>query len=119
MRDVEIVLDKPRTLRFTIQALLDLQRASKEPLGLFEVRLAQVSVEHLTWAVWAGLKHVDARLTVERVALLLDKYLENGGTLGDLMLEVNKALFHSGLFAEPPATPSADPLPGTEPPPLP
>lgn len=120
LRDVEIVLDKPRNLRFTVQALLDLQRISKEPLGLFEVRFGQVSIEHLVWAIWAGLRHQFPSITIEEIVPLVEKYLTQGGTVTQLALEVNKALFHSGLFDEPKGategnapTPAATPATGS------
>ena len=116
MRDVEIVLDKPRTLRFTLGALRDLQRVSGQPLHQFVTTMGEVSVEHLLWTIWAGLKHGWPKLTLEQTQPLIEKYLENGGTLPDLMTAVNDAFVQCGLFGAPTPEAAEDP-PGPASPP--
>jgi hypothetical protein len=101
VRDVEIVLDKPRTLRFTLGALRDLQRVSGQPLHQFVATMGEVSIDHLLWTIWAGLKHAWPKLTVEQTQPLIEKYLENGGTLPELMATVNEAFLQCGLFGAP------------------
>jgi hypothetical protein len=116
VRDVEIVLDKPRNLRFTTQALLDLQRmAGGEPLGSFIKDLGNISIQHLLWLLRAGLKHEQPKLTESQVATLVDRAIHRGATLATIMETVNKALIESGLFTEPgegdaldPQTPTAE-----------
>ncbi len=100
LRDVTVTLDQARVLRYGFQALLDLQHISKEPLGIFQLRLGSISADHIIWALWAGLKHGFATLTVEQVVPLVETYLVNGGTLDELVQDLNKALFLSGLFKE-------------------
>jgi hypothetical protein len=110
VKDVEITLDKKRTLRFTIQALLDLQHIAGQPLGDFAHSLQRVSIEHLIWTIWVGLKHEWPKIKVEDVKPLVQTYLDDDGSLPDLMKQVNDALIESGLFTEAKADLSADPL---------
>ena len=91
------MLDKPRNLRFDMNAFADLEeRLGIGPSQLFaEDRSGFSTIRGL---VWAGLKWEDARLKIETVGALLQTYMEAGGELGDVMTEVAKALNASGMF---------------------
>lgn len=103
MRHVEItIFDKPRKLRFDVNALCDV-----EPLiggGLFEVlvdadRMTRLST--IRGLMWAGLKHEDPTLMVGKVGQMINQFLQNGGELTVLIKFINDALFASGLLQEP------------------
>jgi hypothetical protein len=49
---------------------------------------------------WAGLRHENKRQTVDQVEKMLDRYIEDGGTLTALGIVVSAALMESGVFGK-------------------
>lgn len=91
----EILLDKPRRLRFDIPALRDLETAmGGKPIGQIVGELQQVGVTAIVTALWAGLRHDDRTLTIARVTALLETHLENAplGSIHDVMRQIDTAL---------------------------
>jgi len=78
MKDYILDLDRPRELRFGFKAVRDIRK-----------RLGERSIEsliNLKWdevpiLVWAGLKHEDKQLTVEKVEDLLDDSIPKNHTI--------------------------------------
>lgn len=97
MRYVLIELDRPRRLRYDINALAELEDA----LGgsLFEAfqQQRQMGVKFLRLLIWGGLRWEDRALTLVQAGDLLQLYLENGKSLEDLIQVITKALELSGL----------------------
>jgi hypothetical protein len=110
---VSIDFDKPRQLRFDLAAIRDLEAAmGGEPLGVVVDRLANLGVNALILALWAGLKHEDRALTPHLVTVRLETYLKNGRTLRALADGINDALEECGLFKAA-VDETADPSPPT------
>ena len=112
---VQLEFDKPRQLKYDLAAIRDLEaQMGGEPLGVIVGRLANLGVNALVLALWAGLKHEDRALTPHLVTLRLEKYLKDGKPLRALADAINDALEESGLFksaaseadAENPLTPT-------------
>lgn len=104
MRGVPITLDRPRLLRFNITAA----RRFKQEYGkaLYEVRIPSENrlelLDHdcLAHILYAGLRHEDSKLNVDKVVALLDDWLEQGGNLKEVYDKIGEAFKTSGLFGD-------------------
>jgi len=96
---VDLELDKPRRLRFTLSAVKDLETAmGGKPLGGILDELGQLGINAVCVALICGLKHEDPTLTPNLMVKILSDYLERGGTLDTVYGAVKEALDGSGLF---------------------
>ena len=50
--------------------------------------------------LWGGLKHRIKGLTLDRTGLMMQEYIEGGGSLQELSLKINEALVEAGIFKE-------------------
>ena len=71
-KGVLIELDKPRTLRYGLNALVTIEEQIGKPLTGLDFN--NVSVKDLRAILYAGLFHEDKELTPEKVADLVDEY---------------------------------------------
>lgn len=71
-KGITFELDKPRTLRYGMNALAKIEDITGK--NLMKLDLANVSVKDLLAIVYAGLYHEDKSLTVEKVGDLIDEY---------------------------------------------
>jgi len=112
---ITIEFDRTRQLQYDLAAIRDLEaQMNGEPLGVIVGRLANLGVNALVLALWAGLKHEDRALSPGLVTKRLETYLKAGKPLRALADGINDALEESGLFkaaADEPADPLA-PTPG-------
>lgn len=67
---VEIQLDKKRTLRYTMNALAEIE--DHLGIGLSEMGDIQMSIKNVRVILWAGLIHEDRELTQEDVGEMVD-----------------------------------------------
>lgn len=91
-----ITLDKPRLLRFTIDAVARLE--AEEGVGLDELWARKQRIVALVALLYHGLRHEDATLTKARVIKLLDRFVDAGGDTTTLNETVLEALFASGVY---------------------
>lgn len=106
-RYIDITLDKPRRLRFDVNALDALESALGEPLGRMIGLLAQGSIRALKLAIWQGLRHEDRMLTPDRAGNLVQDWFDAGRELGDLNDVVIEAIYASGVVKRPEEEPTA------------
>jgi len=71
-RGVTIELDKPRTLRYGINALAKVEDITGK--SIMSLDLNSVGIKDLLVIIFAGLYHEDKTLTVEAVGDLIDEY---------------------------------------------
>jgi hypothetical protein len=83
---VIINLDKPRTLRFGINALAKIEDVTGKPL--MHLDLNSIGIKDLLAIVYSGLYHEDKNLTIDQVGDLIDEY----SNLNDVAESVGKAL---------------------------
>jgi len=95
---IEIVLDRPRRVRYTWGDLKALQQRLSKPVGEIVADLGKLDVNAIQHLLFAGLHHEDARLRFDDVGGLIEKYVDGGKTLGDVLWVVNEALTQSGFF---------------------
>jgi len=93
---VAIELDKPRRLRFDINALADLEETMGATLPA--IISGGVGIRALRALIWAGLRWEDPGLTEVRAGELLQVHLERGGDLAEISKAVHDALAASGLL---------------------
>lgn len=99
-RSVAVTLDKERRLRYTFNALCELQTATGRTL---DDALASGSVGFLEvrGIIWAGLIQEDPTLTLIQAGEAIQTYLENGGSFANLVVRMHEALSVSGLIGTP------------------
>lgn len=91
------LFDRPRNLRFDVNALADLEDRAKAGIAqLFSEE--RIGLNALRLMLWAGLKHEDRTLTVERVGDMLSEYLSKGGSLEEVTQILSEAVEACGLF---------------------
>lgn len=98
MRAVTIELDRPRRLRFDVNALADAEE--RLGMGLGRIMQQEASFALLRTLLWAGLRHEDRRLTPEAAGTLLQQHIAGGGDLETVAARVMEAILASGLFSE-------------------
>lgn len=97
-RSVLVSLDKERHLRFSVNALSDLEQILGTGLGAaFGAGLVFTTIRA---ALWAGLRHEDADLTVLGVGDLIQDHLDRGGDFNALGIAVKDALALAGFGGE-------------------
>jgi len=98
-RGVEIELDKLRKLRYDFNAIADLEDKSGFGISKFlsEEKAGMSTIRMLTWA---GLKWQDKGLTIERTGSIIQRFIENGGTLDTISNFIGVALKMSGVLGE-------------------
>ena len=95
---VEIVLDRPREVRFTWADLKVVQGRLGKPLGDVMVDMGRLDVVAIQHLLFVGLRHDDPRLRFEDVGDLIEKFVVGGKTVGDLLYALNEAFTASGYF---------------------
>ncbi len=83
---ITINLDKPRTLRYGINALAKIEDLTNKPL--VKLDLKNVGIKDLLIITYAGLCHEDSNLTIEKVGDIIDEY----SSLGETAEKVGEAL---------------------------
>lgn len=73
-KGVTIELDKPRTLRYGMNALAKIEDITGKTI--LSLDLNSLGIKDLLVIVYAGLCHEDKELTIERVGDLLDEYAD-------------------------------------------
>lgn len=73
-KGITIVLDRPRTLRYGMNALAKIEDITGKPI--VNLDLNNVGIKDLLVIVYAGLYHEDKSLTVEQVGDLIDEYAD-------------------------------------------
>lgn len=101
---------KKRHLKFDINALADFEQEAGMGFGqLMATRAIFATTRAL---LWAGLKHEDRTLTVEKVGTLIGKFIQNGGAVDACLTAAFQAAQEQGAFgstkdAEEPTDPNA------------
>ncbi len=97
---VDITLDRPRRLRLDHNALVTVEELIGKPISRI-VAGGELGFREIRALVFAGLRHDDRRLTLERVGELLDEYVAQGHDLAHVLDLVTRALEQSGIFNKP------------------
>lgn len=98
---VTIELDRPRTLRYGMNALVKIEELTGKTISKLD--LENISIKDLRTIVYAGLFHEDKSITPERVADLIDEYSELQ-TVANKLGEAMTMAFGKGNEQRPKAT---------------
>ena len=90
---VTIELDRVRTLRYGMNALVKIEELTGKAISKLD--LENISVKDLRTMVYAGLFHEDKSLTPEKVADLIDEY-SNLSTVAEKLGEAMTLSFGGG-----------------------
>ncbi len=85
-KGVAITLDRPRTLRYGMNALAKIEDLTGKSLLAFD--LNNVGVKDLLVIIYCGLCHEDKNLTIEQVGDLIDEY----STISEIAEKLGEAL---------------------------
>jgi hypothetical protein len=120
MLDVEIELDRKRTLRYDWPAFAAMDREFRKSCGKSTIQLFTELGEDVArdfdvmqTLVWGGLRHQAKDLTPDDVGALLGAFIRKGGDAASLGELVGKALRASGFFGD--STNGAQAVAGTDP----
>jgi hypothetical protein len=90
---VEVELDRPRKLRFTMGNLRVLQqRLNGGSLLHIANRIEAIDLEAIVQAYWVGLTWEEKKLTVDKVQDILQAKIADGTRMGDLIRPLTEAL---------------------------
>lgn len=95
----EIELDQPRKFRYDYNAIADVEERAGLGIGAMfsEQRIGYHIIRLL---VWGGLKWDNRGLTTDAVGKMIGKFLENGGELGTIVLEIKDMLVKAKIIQE-------------------
>src|SRR3989304_557443 len=93
---IGITLDKPRQVRFDLNALADLEERSGRGLGA--LLLSSQAYANARWLLWAGLRAEDSALTLEDAAGRTPVYPEAGPRRGGGGRSRGDAALKSGVW---------------------
>lgn len=83
----EIVLDRPRRIKFNLSALITAQTLCGKPVMMIIGDAVQCDVEVISKLLCAGLKHEDKDITVNKVIDLIDEHVEDISTVCKTVVE--------------------------------
>ena len=92
---------KERKLRYDINAAADMEElmGGKSLLYVMSNPMA-AGFSALRILLWGGLKHAEKRLTPQRVGLMMQEYMESGGSIETLALKIGEAVRKSKILGE-------------------
>lgn len=99
MRAIDIVLDKPRRLRFDMRALRALETDVRRELGIpLQEAMARWFSVVARLLVLHGLRPDDPRLTLDKVEVMLQHTIDQGGDVAKVYEAAARALRLSGVL---------------------
>ena len=92
---------KERRLRYDINAAADMEElmGGKSLLYVLSNPMA-AGFSAIRILLWGGLKHAEKGLTLQRVGLMMQEYLENGGSIEKLAEKLGEAVRKSKILGE-------------------
>lgn len=95
-----------RTLRYDLNALADFEQ--EVGMGFAQLMKSRAIFATTRAMLWAGLKHEDSSLTIERVGELLTQYMQLGGRVDEVLQTTFKAAMDQGALGKPEAAEAED-----------
>ena len=100
MADITITLDKVRHLRYSANAIADIEEELGAGLSVLLSPSTGIGVRHARAFLWGGLKHEDRRLTapggIEKTGDLIQEWYDRGESLDTLYIRILEALRNDG-----------------------
>jgi len=95
-----------RFLRYDLNALADFEQ--EVGMGFAQLMKSRAIFATTRAMLWAGLKHEDSGLTIERVGDLLTDYTQRGGRIDEVLQATFKAAMDQGALGKPEADPEVE-----------
>ena len=108
---VEITLDKPRTLKFDLLSLGELEDKCEKPMVSLYIDLQRRGVNVMVYALWAGLRHEDATITPNLARRILQDYMTRGDNIQLVVGALERAMKETGVFGKEDDAGNAQPEP--------
>ena len=100
---------KERSLRYDINAVTAVEEVfGGKSLIAMLANPAYFGFSLIRALLWGGLKHKEKGLTLDRTGILLQEFLQKGGTLGDVSGKINEALVEAGILRQVEEEPDED-----------
>lgn len=92
---------KERRLRYDINAAADMEElmGGKSLLYVMSNPMA-AGFSAIRVLLWGGLKHAEKGLTLQRVGLMMQEYMESGGSIETLAEKIGEAVRKSKILGE-------------------
>lgn len=103
---------RARALRYNLNALADFEQ--EVGMGFGQLMMMKASFATTRAMAWAGLKHQDRALTLERVGDLIQEFIHGGGDMNEVLTACVEAAVDQGALGrpnKPEATETAPALP--------
>ena len=92
---------KERRLKYDINAAAEMEELLGGRSLLFILgNPASAGFSVMRTLLWGGLKHAEKGLTLQRVGLLMQEYMEAGGSFGELAGKIGEAIKASKIMGE-------------------
>jgi len=92
---------KERRLKYDINAAAEMEELLGSRSLLFILgNPASAGFSVMRTLLWGGLKHAEKGLTLQRVGLMMQEYLEAGGSLEKLNEAIGQAVRRSGILGK-------------------
>lgn len=105
---------RARRIRFDMNALSDLEGAlGKSVADILGGDGRALGFSAIRALVWAGLRHEDRGLTLERAGSMIQSALEGGMSLADVLAKVSEAIAACGVFSSEKASDAPSDPPAT------
>jgi hypothetical protein len=100
---------RKRSLRFDLNALADFEQ--EVGMGFAQLMQTKAAFATVRAMVWAGLKHEDRGLTVDRAGTLIGEYVRDGGSIDEILTLCIETAVDQGALGRPrvPETKPTDP----------
>ena len=100
---------KERKLRYDINAAADMEELMGGKSLLYVLgNPMSAGFSAIRVLLWGGLKHAEKGLTLQRVGLLMQEYMEEGGSMESLAVKICDAVRKSKIMGEEPETSTAE-----------
>lgn len=91
---------RKRSLRYDLNALADFEQ--EVGMGFAQLMQMKAIFASARALLWAGLKHEDRTLTIEKVGNLLSQFMQRGGTIDEALTAAFSAAIDQGALGKPP-----------------
>ena len=85
-------------MRLTAKAIMEIEKKLGKPLFTALEHIQENMIETITTIIWGAMQPFNAGFTMEKATALFDEYIDDGHSIEELMLEVNKLFEASGFF---------------------
>lgn len=85
-------------LRLTAGAIMQIEKKLGKPIFKVLEDIRENMIESMTTIIWAAIQPFNAGFSQEKAFEFFDKYIDDGHSIEDLMLEINSLFETSGFF---------------------